>query len=345
MRDRVLASVAVLAVVVVILALVSVPVAAQAVPSARQGAAGTKPWTPPRTADGQPDLQGIWSAATITPLERPSELAGKQVFTDEEAAEFEKQTNELQNRDRRDGQGSDGVGPDGRSDVARAYNHFWWDFGTKIVGTKRTSLVIDPPDGKIPALTPEGQRRAEARAVRGFDSWEDRNLWERCITRGLPIVPGAYNNNYQIVQAPGYVVILHEMIHDARVVPLDGRPHIASDIRQYFGDGRGHWEGNTLVVETTNFSPNANFRGSAEKLRLIERFTRVAPDTLLYEFTVNDPTMWTKPWTAQVPMSKIDELIYEYACHEGNEGMVGILSGARNEEKAAEDGARKGSSR
>jgi hypothetical protein len=336
MSDRVVASLAA-AVAAMFVVLAQVPVAGQSLASTN-AASATKTWTPPRTPDGQPDLQGIWSAATITPLERPDELAGKQVFTDEEAVEFEKQTNARRNQDRRDGAGTD-------ADVGRAYNQFWWDFGTTIVGTKRTSLVVNPPDGRIPAMTPEGQKRAEARAVRGYGSWTDRNLWERCITRGLPIVPGAYNNNYQIVQAPGYVVILHEMIHDARVISFDGRPHISSGIRQYFGDGRGHWEGNTLVVETTNFSPQANFRGSAENLHLIERFTRLAPDTLLYEFTVNDPTTWTKPWTAQVPMPRINEMIYEYACHEGNEGMVGILSGARNQEKAAEEAARKGSSR
>jgi hypothetical protein len=163
-------------------------------------------------------------------------------------------------------------------------------------------------------------------------------LWERCITRGLPMVPGPYNNNYQILQTPGYVVILHEMIHDARVIPLDGRPHVGPNIRQWFGDSRGRWDGATLVVETTNFTDKWSFRGSTEKLRLIERFTRVAPGVVTYEFTIDDPATFTKSWTAAIPMTGTDELIYEYACHEGNYGMVNLLSGARVQEKAAGEG-------
>jgi hypothetical protein len=290
--------------------------------------------TLPRTPWGDPDLQGIWSNATITPFERPSELAGKPVLTAEEAAELEKQSLKTRNQDRRDGAGTD-------ADVARAYNDFWWDRGTKVVPTRQTSLVVDPPDGRIPSLTLEGQKRAKAGATRGFDSWEDRSLWERCITRGLPMVPGPYNNNYQILQTPGYVVILHEMIHDARVIPLDGRPHIGKNIRQWFGDSRGRWEGDTLVVDTTNFTGKANFRGATEGLHLIERFTRIDRDTVKYEFTIDDPTTFTKPWTAAIPMTKTEEQIFEYACHEGNYGMVNLLSGARVQEKAAEEAGKK----
>lgn len=283
-----------------------------------------------RTPWGDPDLQGIWSIATITPFERPSALAGKAQLTAEEAAELEKTNLETNNQDRRDG-GTD-------ADLARAYNDFWWDRGTKVVGTRQTSLVVDPPDGRVPALTPEGQRRTVARAARGYDSWEDRSLWERCITRGLPMIPGPYNNNYQILQTPGYVVILHEMIHDARIIPLDGplgqRPHVGRNIRQWFGHSRGKWEGDTLVVDTTNFTDKASFRGSTEGLHLIERFTRVNSDTVKYEFTIDDPTTFSKKWTAAIPMAQTDEQIYEYACHEGNYGMVNLLSGARAQEKA-----------
>ena len=285
--------------------------------------------TLPRTPWGDPDLQGIWSIATITPFERPIALAGKQVLTEEEAAELEKQTLKTGNQDRRDGAGTD-------ADLARAYNDFWWDRGTKVVTTRQTSLVIDPPDGRVPGFTPEGQKRATARAARGFDSWEDRSLWERCITRGLPMVPGPYNNNYQILQTPGYVVILHEMIHDARIIPLDKRPHIGPNIRQWFGDSRGRWEGDTLVVDTLNFTDKAIFRGSTQGLHLIERFTRINKDAVRYEFTIDDPTTFTSKWTAAIPMTNTDEQIYEYACHEGNYGMVNLLNGARVQEKAAE---------
>jgi hypothetical protein len=287
---------------------------------------------PPRTPWGHPDLQAVWDFATITPLERPAELSGKDVLTQDEAARFEKQVLERRNADRRDG-GAD-------ADVGRAYNQFWWDYGTKVVGTKRTSLIVDPPDGRVPALTSAAQKRAEARAAalrRPAAGPEDRNLWERCIlapNAGPPMLPSAYNNNVQIFQTPTHVVVFNEMINDARIIPLDGRPHVPERIRQWKGDSRGRWEGNTLVVETTNFRDDSGFRGATGSLHLVERFTRVGPDMLLYEFTANDPATWTMPWSAAIPMNKTEGPIYEYACHEGNYGMVNILSGARAQEKA-----------
>jgi hypothetical protein len=290
-----------------------------------------KNWTGPHTPDGQPDLQGLWTNATITPLERPKELTGKEKFTEQEAAEYEKRVLEETNKDRRDGS------PE--ADVGRAYNDAWWDRGTKVVPTLRTSIVVDPPDGKVPALTAEAQKAASARAAvlqRLPAGPEDRGLPERCIlwpTAGPPMLPSAYNNNYQILQTPGYVVIFIEMIHDVRIIPLDGRPHLPGHIRQWMGDPRGHWEGNTLVVDTTNFSGKNPFRGSDGNLHLIERFTRIDPDTILYRFTVDDPTAFTKPWTGEAPMTKTPGPLYEYACHEGNYAMTNILSGARAEEK------------
>lgn len=290
-------------------------------------------WTPPKTADGQPDLQGIWTNATITPLERPAEFAGKAFLTAQEAADYEKRLRQTTNADRRDGSAE--------ADVGRAYNDAWYDRGTKVVGTRRTSLIIDPPDGKIPPLTPEAQKKQAAlrEAAQGhqFDGPENRPLTERCLlwpTAGPPMLSGPYNNNYQIVQTPGYVMILVEMIHDARIIPLDGSPHLRKSVRQWKGDPRGHWEGNTLVVDTTNFTDKTRFRGADENLHLTERFTRVDADTILYEFTVDDPTAFTKPWTAQVPMRKTKGPIFEYACHEGNYAMTGMLAGAREEEKA-----------
>jgi hypothetical protein len=291
----------------------------------------TAPAAAPRTAWGAPDLQGVWNYATITPQERPAELAGKQVLTDKEASEFEKQTLDRRNPDRRDGGAA--------ADVGRAYNQFWWDYGSKVVGTRRTSLIVDPPDGKIPPLTEEARKRVDARAAvlrRPPACPEDRILWERCIlvTDGPPVVPGPYNNNFQIFQTREYVVILNEMIHDARIIPLDGRPHLPSNIRQWMGDSRGRWEGKTLVVDTINFTGKTGFRGASEGMHLVERFTRMDAGTLLYEFTVEDPTAFTRPWTAALPMTKSDELIYEYACHESNYGMFNMLNGARAEEKA-----------
>jgi hypothetical protein len=299
-----------------------------------------KTWTPPRTPDGDPDLQGTWSTATLTPLERPADLAGKPFFTEQEAAEYEKQFLQQANRDRRDG-GAD-------TDVSRAYNEFWFSRGSHLVATRRTSLIVDPPDGKIPPLTAEAQKRQAERAAQtaahAFDGPEYRPLAERCIlwpTAGPPMLPGGYNNNYQIVQAPGYVTILVEMIHDVRIIPTDGRPHLPPGVRQWMGDSRGRWEGNTLVVDTTNFTGNTNFRGASKDLHLIERFTRVGPETILYEFTVDDPAAFTKPWKAEIPMQKTQEPILEYACNEGNYAMTGVLGGARAEEKKAAEKAAK----
>ena len=293
-----------------------------------------KTWTPPKTADGKPDLSGIWTNVTITPLERPADLAGKATFTPAEAAAYEKKTVAENNADRRD------LPP--AADVGKAYNDAWWDRGTKVVGTLRTSLISDPPDGRVPPLTPDGQKRLEATRtyarLHPADGPEDRALSERCLlwpTAGPPMLPSFYNNNYQIIQGPGYVAIVVEMIHDVRVIPTDGRPHLPSNIRQWLGDSRGHWEGNTLVVDTTNFNDKTRYRGSTENMHLTEKFTRVDPDTILYEFTVDDPATFTKPWTAQIPMRKTQGPVYEYACHEGNYAMTGMLGGAREAEKAA----------
>jgi hypothetical protein len=299
-----------------------------------------KTWTAPRTPDGNPDLQGTWSTATLTPLERPADLAGKPFFTEQEAAEYEKQFLLQANRDRRDG-GAD-------TDVGRAYNEFWFSRGSHLVASRRTSLVVDPPDGKIPPLTAEAQKRQADRAAQTsahpFDGPEGRPLAERCIlwpTAGPPMIPGGYNNNYQIVQAPGYVMILVEMIHDVRIIPTDGRPHLPPGVRQWMGDSRGRWEGDTLVVDTTNFTDKTNFRGASKDLHLTERFTRIGPETILYEFTVDDPAAFTRTWKAEIPMQKTQESILEYACNEGNYAMAGVLGGARAEEKKAPEKAAK----
>jgi len=290
-----------------------------------------KAWTPPRNASGQPDLEGIWNTATLTPLQRPPEFASKPFLTEQEVADFEKKSLTDVNADRRDGGGA--------SDVGRAYNEFWRDRG-RVVPTRRTSLIVDPPDGRVPPLTPEAQKRNAARAEQSrlhpADGPEDRALAERCVAvsnAGPPMMPANYNSNYQFMQSPGYVVIVSEQIHDARVIPLDGRPALPSNVRQFLGDSRGHWDGSTLVVETTNFTDQTAFQGAGADMRLIERFTRTAPDQILYEFTVNDPATFTKPWTAQMYMMKTDGPLFEYACHEGNIGLEGVLSGFRAEEK------------
>ena len=305
--------------------------------AAQRATPAEQTWKAPRTADGQPDLQGVWNFSTITPLERPADLAGRAFLTDAEIAERQK---------RAEIAAVDEARPEDKNrDVSSAYNDFWWDRGTKVVASKRTSLVIDPPDGRIPALTPEAQTREAARAERVRRSWgpEDFDLNDRCLVgfnAGPPIIPDAYNNNFQIFQSRDHVVILNEMVHTARIVPLDGRPHIGEAIRQWTGDSRGRWEGNTLVVDTTNFNAQGRglmggFRGSGdENMHLVERFTRVNPDVLLYEFTVDDPTTYVKPWKVELPTVRLDERIYEYACHEGNYSLANMLSGARAQEKA-----------
>lgn len=291
--------------------------------------------TQPRMPDGHPDLQGIWSNAIITPLERPDEFAGKTFLTEPEAAAYEKRMLERNDVDKRNAVGT-------QADVALAYNEAWYDRGSKIVKDRRTSLIIDPPDGRIPQLTPNAQRRAaaraEARRLHPADGPEDRALNERCIltaTTGPPMLPGPYNNNYQIVQTPDDILIVTEMVHDARIIHMDGRPHLAPGIRQWKGDSIGHWEGDTLVVDTTNFTDQTNFRGAGENLHLIERFKRLDAGTLQYQFTVDDPESFTKPWTAELISTKAEGPILEYACNEGNYGMRNLLSAARAEEKKA----------
>ncbi len=299
-----------------------------------------KAYTPPKTAHGDPDLQGIWTNVTVTPFERPPQFANKPFLTREEAEAYQKSTVAANNADRRD------LPPD--RDVGLAYNDFWYDRGTKTVPTMRSSLVIDPPDGRVPALTAEGQRRGQerlaSRRTQGpADGPESRSLAERCIqwpTMGPPMLPSFYNNNYQIQQGPGFVAILVEMVHDVRLIPLDGRPHLPSSVRLWFGDPRGHWEGNTLVVDSTNFGDKAPYRGSSPAMKLIERFTRVAPAQLLYSFTLTDHDPFTKPWTAEVPMIRTEGPIYEYACHEGNYAMEDMLRGARMEEQKAQGASR-----
>ena len=307
-------------------------------------AAGGKQ-TIPRTADGRPDLQGIWDFRTLTPLQRPTDLAGKDVLTDAEAVEYERK-NALNQDNRESKPTTVQNGAASTSDVDRAYNDFWWDFGKKVVGTKRTSLIVDPPDGRMPALTPEAQERGKLRFAayqRAAIGPEDRGVGERCIlgfNSGPPMLPSAYNNNVQIFQTPDHVVLLNEMVHNSRIIPLDGRPHVSKGVRQWVGDSRGRWEGDTLVVDTTGFLGETAFPNAGPNLHLTERFKRVDAETLLYEFTVSDPTTWTKPWTAQVPMRKSDQPMYEYACHEGNYGMPNLLNAARAVEKGKGEGSR-----
>ena len=298
-----------------------------------------------RTAWDEPDLRGIWDFRTITPLERPDELADQAFLTEEEAANLEQEVVDRNARllvraaerttaadqvDRRE-DGSPGF-----------YNNFWLDQGTSAVGTRRTSLIIDPPDGQIPALTPSGQQRADAsqahRQEHPADSWLDRSTSDRCLlgfNAGPPLNPGGYNQNLQIFQTPDQVVLLTEMVHTVRVVPLDGRRPLGDAISQWSGDARGHWEGDTLVVETSNFNDERRWRNSTKNLTLVERFTRVDADTLEYEYTVTDPETWTRPWTVSIPLRRTDVPMYEYACHEGNHSMYGILGGQRAEDRAA----------
>ena len=294
----------------------------------------------PRLSDGHPDLQGTWDFRSATPLERPARFEGREFMTPQEVAEYEQLA--LQ---REDGRPPD----DARSVEEQSVHPVWWlDYGKKVVKTARTSLIVDPPDGKMPPQTAEARerlaaRRAAARTHGPADSYENRSIFERCLTRGLPdqLLPGPYNNNLQIVQTPQHVVLTTEMIHEARIVPMDGRPHAAAALRSWTGDPRGRWDGDTLVVDSTNFTDRTNFRGSGENLHLVERFTRLDADTLEYRFTVEDPTTWTRPWTVAYPMTRTDAPVYEYACHEGNYGLRDILSGARYEERIAADAEKK----
>jgi hypothetical protein len=316
-------------VAVMVMALVrQMPAAGQTSPVSAKAKAAAKTWTSPRTPDGQPDLQGFWTNSTLTPLERPSELAGKQVLTEQEAVEFQRRVQEQ----------ADATPP---GVLGRALGGYWFERGAVVAG-RRSSLIVDPPDGRIPPLTPAAQKlaaaRAQERSLHPADGPEDRSLQERCLlwgSAGPPMLPGPYNSNYQIVQSRGYVMIFVEMIHDARIIPLDGRPHLPPEIRLWLGDSRGHWEGNTLVVDTTNFNGQTAFRGSGENLHLTERFTRTDAETIRYEFTVDDPATFTRPWKAEIPMRKTQGPIYEYACNEGNYSLADILKGARVEEQRA----------
>jgi hypothetical protein len=303
---------------------------------------GQAAWTVPRTPDGQPDLQGTWSNATVTPFQRPAQLGTKQFFTAEEAAAFAKQRVIQGNTDLVEGER-------GESDLARrAYNNFWTDRGTRVSKTMRTSLVMDPPDGRVPPFTPEAQKIFDASraqlAAHPADGPEDRYLTERCIlfgAAGPPMLPEPYNNNYQIVQNRGSVAIVVEMNHETRVIPVDGSPHLPSQIRQWTGDSRGHWEADMLVVDSTNFRYNNQSRFGVgyldgmtdQNLHVVERFRRTDPDTIIYQATVDDPSVYTKPWTVEISMARRAGRLFEYACHEGNYAMADMLSGARAAEK------------
>jgi hypothetical protein len=298
--------------------------------------ASAQTWAPPRTADGRPDLQGIWTNATITPLERSRDLGAKEFFTEEEAAAYRKRA----------------LVPSAVAERSGTEAHYeFTQFGldrtqAQIAFSLRTSLIVGP-EGRVPPLTPEAQQRIAERAAAAkgheFDGPENRGIQENCIVwgnEGPPMMPPGYNSYLEIVQAPGYVAILQEMIHDVRIIPLDGRPHLPQTVRGWLGDSRGRWEGDTLVVDTTNFTEKTNFRGSRENLHVVERFTRVDDNTIRYEFTVDDPTTWTKPWSAELPLAKDKGPIYEYACHEANYGIANNLKGARAVEKTTEEAAK-----
>jgi hypothetical protein len=340
MRYRHFSSMSVLIVVAGLTSVTDVVVTGQARDSAVKPAAAK--YTAPRTPDGQPDLQGIWTNNAATPLERPKVVADKAALSDAELAAVQKRAAELFTGgcDAAFGDSVFTLALGGASTVTSTcstgnYNHFWladrWF-------DRRTSLVIDPPDGRIPPYTPEAQKQQDQLAARRkdhpADGPEDRNLFERCIsTSDTPNLLAGYNSNFQIFQVPGYVVIQQELIHHARIIPIDGRPHLDKGIKLLLGDSRGRWEGDTLVVDTTNFSARSRLRGASENLHLVERYTRISADTVQYEFTATDPTTWTRPWTARLLLKSSPDKLYEYACHEGNLGLLGILAGHREEER------------
>jgi len=290
--------------------------------------------TTSRTPWGDPDLQGVWNNGTVTPLERPAQFASKEFLTEAEAAQYEQDMISRANVDNRDGVPTE-------ADVSKAYNEVWWEHGSKVVATRRTSIVYDPPNGKVPPLTPAAQARAKRLAAArdkadNPDTWTDMTVRDRCIIyRPLPNLPTNNNNNFQIVQGPGYVAILQEEIHETRIIPLDGSPHLPSNVRQWLGDARGHWEGDVLVVDTTNFTDETDFRGAGANLHLVERYRRAAADRIDYEFTVEDATTWTRPWSGAYTFRQNSGLLYEYACHEGNYALKHILEIARDAEKHA----------
>jgi hypothetical protein len=350
MRDRCLGSLGTLAVVATVASLTAVSVGGQAgtASTKEKKPATTKPWIPPRTADGQPDFQGIWMNNSATPLERPQALEGRQFLTDEEVSELSKRAARFRQND------SDAAVGDNLFLAALANvgqyknpNATGGAGGVERDFDNRTSLIVDPPDGKIP-FTPEGQRKqaaaAQAREHPAPVGPEDLPNDLRCLTFGIPRLGGnaaGYNSYYQIVQTRGSVVLFGEVIHDARVISLDGRPHLPSSVRLWQGDARGRWEGGTLVVDTTNFSPKSYFLGSTENLHLVERFTRVAENTIDNEVTVSDPGVWKQPWTAVIHLKQAEDRMYEYACHEGNyQTMTDMLAGASAAEKAAAEAAR-----
>jgi len=327
MRKTVLASIGVAGAVVTLAWWMSAPLTGQAQGATSTDKAGEK-FVAPHTAWGDPDLQGQWNSQTSTPLERPlsGALAGKDTLSEEEAEGIESA-----NLARADG-------PPPAGDPG-TYNSFWFDRGK---GLSRTSLIIDPPDGRVPAYTPEAEQRLAAaraaRATRGpADSYADLPIWPRCITRGWNGIGSNYSSNTQIFQSPGYVVILQELIHESRVIPLDRRDGLPAHVQQWLGVSRGRWDGDTLVVETRNFDPRSSYRGSSPELLLVERFTRVAADVIDYQFTMHDPKTYVKDWTVARPMRRETGkiTIFEYACHEGNYAMEGILAGARLEDKEA----------
>jgi hypothetical protein len=311
--------------------------AAAQVQNAVKSPASAKPWTPPRTENGQPDLQGIWTNATLTPFERPAQFAGKATITEQEATEMEKraQNNRVDSEPRPGDTGS--------------YNQVFFDSGTTWLSTRQSSLVVEPSDGRVP-VKPAAAAQRDYDLAHVADAPEHQTTWERCITRGVPagMFPAGYDNAYQILQSPGYVVIFSEMIHEARIIPLDGRAHLPKNVRQWNGDSIGHWDGDTLVVDTTNYNgkgmiatsaATARVRGihQSEALHVVERFKRVNADTLSYEVTIDDPKMFSAPWKVSMPLTRdVEYRIYEYACHEGNYAMEGILRGGREKESQKE---------
>jgi hypothetical protein len=305
---------------------------AVALTTALAAAQGRAPATP-RTPWGAADLQGVWSFATVTPLERPAGVT-QEFLTAAEIAEVERKAVIAATDEAR--------GSDAARDVAGAYNDFWWDRGTRVAG-RRTGLITDTADGRMPPLTPDARRWADSpearhrretrRGEHPASSYEDTDLWDRCLTRGLPIVPGPYNNHIQIIQTPTHVAIYHEMVHDVRIVPLDSRPHLPERAAQWFGSSRGRWDGDTLVVESRHFNDRQELpmepQMAAAGMTLTERFSRAPDGTLTYEFTVDHPKVYSRPWSARLQMAPGEGEIYEYACHEANHAMEGILKGSR----------------